>query len=265
MRILIYGGKGWIGSQLAYGLKLHSLDIVFGKARVDHTEALNDEICMIGPSHIIYTQSIEMSEKLDENIKDNLFSPLSLAILCSRRGIHLTYIGTNKIHTIGNSAVESNKTVKGYTDRLMLFFKDNVLNLRIQMPISSTDNPHDFITKICNSEYICDTSNSMTVLPDFIPIWVDMIEKCKTGMYNCVNPGIISYNEILIMYQDIIDPDFTIKEQDTILLSKCTLDTTKLEKEYPQIESIHKAVERILMQRESLGIIHTCIYETSDI
>ena len=152
----------------------------------------------------------------------------------------------------------SYSTVKGYTDRLMLLFKDNVLNLRIRMPISSTDNPRDFITKICGYDYICNMSNSMTVLPNFIPIWIDMIEKCETGTYNCVNPGTISHNEILTMYRDIIDPEFTwknftIEEQDMILLSKRSnnmLDTTKLEKAYPQIEDIHKAVKRILMYRE---------------
>ena len=42
---------------------------------------------------------LEHPEKLHENINDNLFSPLSLALLCQQRNIHFTYIGTGCIFT----------------------------------------------------------------------------------------------------------------------------------------------------------------------
>jgi hypothetical protein len=40
--------------------------------------------------------------------------------------------------------------VKGYTDELMKLFEDNVLNLRIRMPIISKHEPRNFITKNWN-------------------------------------------------------------------------------------------------------------------
>ena len=48
-------------------------------------------------------------------------------------------------------------------------FEDNVLNLRIRMPITGDYNKRNFITKITTYEYICSIPNSMTVLPELLP------------------------------------------------------------------------------------------------
>ena len=37
----------------------------------------------------------------------------------------------------------------------------------------------------------------MSVLPELLPIMLDMVEKKVTGTYNFVNPGLISHNQIL--------------------------------------------------------------------
>jgi len=63
----------------------------------------------------------------------------------------------------------------GYTDHLMHLF-DNVLNLRIRMPITSENNPRNFITKITNYDKICSIANSMSVLPELIPTAIDMMK-----------------------------------------------------------------------------------------
>ena len=96
----------------------------------------------------------------------------------------------------------------------------------------------------------------MTVLPDFFPIILDMMHKETTGTFNLTNPGLISHNEILEMYKEIVDPsfkweNFTIEEQDTILDSKRSnnyLDTSRLEDLYPDILNIKKSVRNILRE-----------------
>ena len=85
----------------------------------------------------------------------------------------------------------------------------NTLNIRIRMPITSKSNQRNFITKITSYEKICSIPNSMSVLDELIPIMIDMIFKKHTGTINMVNPGVISHNEILDMYKEIVDPDFT--------------------------------------------------------
>ena len=122
------------------------------------------------------------------------------------------------------------------------------------MPITGIPNPRNFITKITTYEKICSIPNSMTILPDVLPIVLDLSKKGKVGTINLTNPGLISHNEILEMYKEIVDPDFTwenftVEEQSKILAadrSNNYLDTTKLETMYPNVKNIKDGVRDIL-------------------
>ena len=207
-KILIYGSKGWIGSQFIDILNTNGINYQEGISRVDDMDNLYQEILNVKPSHIIsfigrthgnindkvYTtiDYLEQPGKLNENIRDNLYSPLNLAIISKELNIHFTYLGTGCIfkfdenHPFGdekkgfsekslpNFFGSSYSIVKGYTDRLMVFF-DNVLTLRIRMPITGSVNPRNFITKITTYEKICSVPNSMTVLPELLPKIIDMM------------------------------------------------------------------------------------------
>ena len=71
-----------------------------------------------------------------------------------------------------------------------------------------------------------------------------------TGTLNFTNPGSISHNEILEMYKEYVDPDFTwknftIEEQNQILKSERSnnlLDTTCLEQLFPEIKNIKESL-----------------------
>ena len=144
-------------------------------------------------------------------------------------------------------------TVKGFTDRLMPLLEGEILNLRIRMPIVGEDNPRNFITKITTYEKICSIPNSMTVLPELLPLVVDMMENRVVGTMNLTNPGLISHNEILSMYQEFVDSEFTwknftIEEQAKILDSDRSnnfLDTRRLESLY-KVKHIKESVRSIL-------------------
>ena len=45
------------------------------------------------------------------------------------------------------------------------------------MPINAENNPRNFITKITNYEKICSNYNSMSVLPELLPIMIDLSKK----------------------------------------------------------------------------------------
>jgi dTDP-4-dehydrorhamnose reductase len=284
MKILIYGGNGWIGTLFTKFLKEENIEYILGNARVDDTYELKKEINNIKPSNIISfigrtsgiyngknyntIDYLEQPGNLSINIRDNLYSPLSLGLICNKKHIHLTYLGTGCIfnydeyHKIDENGWTEDDTpnffgssysiVKGYTDRLMHLLEENVLNLRIRMPIIDKTHPKNFITKITNYNKICSIPNSMTILEDFFPIWLDLIKKNSTGTYNCTNPGTISHNEILQMYKDIVDKNFiwenfSIEEQNKILDSKRSnnfLNTNKLTQLY-NIRHIKNAIQDI--------------------
>jgi 3,5-epimerase/4-reductase len=287
MILLIYGHKGWIGQQiLQYLNKIYTqyqFKYICGEARVDNLEEVEKEIKSIYPTHIISLigrthgngiPTIDyLEDNLYENVRDNLFGPMVLSMLSKIYNFHLTYLGTGCIFEYENleSILSGEKEyykfnendkpnfigssysiVKGFTDQLMHL--TNVLNVRIRMPITSKANQRNFITKITSYDKICSIPNSMTVLDELIPIMIDLVFKKHIGTINMVNPGIISHNEILSMYKEIVDPNFTwqnftIEEQDDILKSKRSnnhLDTTVLEDLYPTVKNIHESVRECL-------------------
>jgi dTDP-4-dehydrorhamnose reductase len=285
-KVLLLGSKGWIGKQLIPMITFRDdVKILYGSdVRVDDIEKLSQEIDTLEPTHIISTigrthgvidgkiiptiDYLEHDGKLKENIRDNLFSPMILAKLCSDRGIHLTYLGTGCIFEYDglesfdeeakpNFFGSSYSIVKGFTDQLMSLYSNTVLNVRIRMPITSESNPRDFITKIVGYEKICSMPNSMTVLDELLPIMVDMSINKRVGTINLTNPGTISHEEILQMYKTIIDPNktwktMTYEEQSNLLKSKRSnneLDTSKLVKWYPEVSDIKKAVLNALNKR----------------
>lgn len=285
--VILYGGNGWIGSQLSLLLSNDSrVSILYvSDIRVEEVEKVCDEmdriqpthvICCIGRTHGVYEGKIiptidylEKPGKLNDNVRDNLSAPITLANLCQKRNIHMTYLGTGCIfeyddihdHTVGfkesdvpNFFGSSYSIVKGHTDQLMRLFP--VLNVRIRMPITSESNPRDFITKIVGYERICSVANSMTVLDELLPLMVDMAITKRIGTINLVNPGTITHEEVLSLYREYVDPTktwktMTYEEQNQLLASKRSnnmLDTSLLESWY-QVTDIHTAVKNALQKR----------------
>ena len=286
MRWLVYGAKGWIGSQVCSLInddhKSYTEYVYHGTARVDDTAAVKAEIlkirperimCLIGRTHggeFTTIDYLEQPGKLVENVCDNLFSPVSLALLCKELNVHLTYLGTGCIFSQNPDDIQEShgytedstpdffgsgySTVKGFTDRLM--HQLDVLNIRIRMPIVGYHHSRNFITKITQYSKVVNVQNSMTVLPDLLPIMIDLATKEHVGTINLTNPGTISHNEILDMYCEYVDPtfkytNFTIDEQDKILDSKRSnnkLETSKLKELYPDVPNIQNAVKELFQK-----------------
>jgi len=272
------------------------------KSRADNYDDLEIEINDINPTHLIsfigrthgningkeYStiDYLEEKGKLKDNIMDNLYAPLIILELCKKYNIHYTYLGTGCIFEYDKDHIRcqenlqednvkgflendqanffgsSYSIVKGFTDKWMNMNKDYVLNLRIRMPITDTYNKRNFITKITTYEKICSIENSMSVLPELLPLVFDMMKNKTKGTLNLTNPGVISHNEILEMYKEIVDPtfkwtNFEIEEQSKILKSDRSnnyLNTDKLKALYPNVKDIKDAVRDCLYKyKQSVG------------
>ena len=269
-------------------LSSENIEYIASTLRVSNKNEIEKELIDVKPTHVMsfigrthgihegkkYTtiDYLEQKGKIVDNVRDNLFSPMVLALLCSKHNIHFTYLGTGCIfkyddeHPFGNDSTgfkeeslpnffgSSYSVVKGYTDELMHFFDDSVLNLRIRMPITDKLEPRNFITKITTYEYICSIPNAMTVLDELLPYALDMAKKGTTGTINLTNPGLVSHNEILEMYKEIVDPSFTWKnftfeDQAKILAadrSNNSLDSSKLLGLYPEVKHIKESIRGVL-------------------
>ena len=281
--VYIIGHKGWIGNMYLTLFEERGIKYYFSDFRGE-SEELKQDILDKGVSHVLccmgrthgyrdgkeYTtiDYLQSHDVLNQNVNDNLFVPVSLALFCDKNSIHFTYMGTGCIYTyddkhsidgvgfmeddMPNFFGSNYSVVKGHTNNLMKY--TNALTLRIRMPITSCSSPRNFISKITTYEKICSIKNSMSVLPELLPLSIEMMENMDRGIYNLTNPGSISHNEILEMYRDIVDPkftwkNFTIEEQDKILSSKRSnnlLDTNKLSNNY-KVDDIYTAVRKVMI------------------
>ena len=275
--IYIVGHKGWIGQMYINLFKTQGIQYTHSHFRGEDEEIkidiLNKKtthiLCCMGRTHGVFNgveyntiDYLENKETIHENINDNLYVPLNLALFAKEKLIHFTYIGTGCIfkntsyineftESDNPNFFESNYSiVKGFTDMLMR--NTDALVLRIRMPITNTNNPHNFITKILKYNKICSMPNSMSVLDELLPISIKMMLNYETGCFNFTNPGYIDHNSILVLYRNYIDPlfewtNFTVEEQSKILKSgrsNNVLNTTKLTNKY-QVLSIEYALEKV--------------------
>lgn len=286
MHVLLIGHKGWIGSMMMKLLETNDIPYITTSIRPEQKKEFEDFVIQNKPTHIMsfigrthggsYTtiDYLQQADKLQENVRDNLFSPMVIALLCQKHNIHFTYLGTGCIFTYDEKHIYGNETtgfteedtpnffgsnysiVKGYTDELMSLLQHNILNIRIRMPITNRNEPRNFISKILKYEYICSIPNSMTVLDELLPYVLDMAKKQLTGTINLTNPGLITHNEILEMYRTYCDNTFTwknfnIDQQNKILSSERSnncLATTKLQTLYPEVKHIRESIRNTLMK-----------------
>ncbi len=280
---LVYGGNtGWIGQKLVQLIKDRGYTVFAAGARLENREEIEKEINEIEPDYIINAAGVTGRPNVDwceshkqATLRANIIGALNLADIAYQHNIHMTNFGTGCIyqydeaHPIGsgigfteeeepNFAGSFYSRTKIMLDKLLLNYP-NVLNLRLRMPISADLHPRNFITKITKYQKVIDVPNSMTVLDDLLPVAIEMTHLGLHGNYNFTNPGTISHNEILAMYKQYIDKDFTwqnftVEEQNLILKaprSNNELDVSKLLSQFPNIPPIKEAMVRVFEKMAS--------------
>jgi len=269
----VYGSTGWIGGCMIELLKRDSEEIICGTARLENKEALVIEINTLKPDYIINAAGLTGRPNVDwcedhkqDTIRVNVVGALNLFDACYTAGVHLTNFGTGCIyqydssHPVG-SGIGFKETDEpnyigsfySYTKKMveqLLPVYPNALNLRLRMPISDDLHPRNFVTKITHYEHVVNIPNSVTMLYDLLPIAIEMTKRKLKGIYNFTNPGAISHNQVLALYKEYIDTNFTWKnfteaEQAKILKagrSNNELDVSKLLNEFPNIPHISIAI-----------------------
>lgn len=272
-KILIFGGKtGWIGKKMARIAECEGHTVIYAKSRLENRKDIVAEIDQTKPDRIINAAGLTGKPNVDwceehraETIRVNLIGTINLIDAAFEKNIHVTNISTGCIYEYDEN--HQMFSGKGFTEeelpnfdgsfysrtKIMLeaVLKEypNVLNLRVKMPISHELNK-GFVGKIITFEKVVNIPNSMTMLDDLLPIAIDMSIKKITGIYNFVNPGTLSHNEVLDLYRQYIDPDhryanFTLEEQAKILKARranAELSAAKLMMLYPEIPDIKSSL-----------------------
>ena len=218
---------------------------------------------------------LEHPAALPINLQDNLYLPIIFAEECRKLGIHMTYMGTGCIyeydetHTVSNQVGFTEKdepnydgsaysVVKSYTDRMMRdIYGTSCLTLRIRMPIVEDLHPRNFITKLLKYKTIVSRANSMTVLPELLPIAIKLAEKGTTGLLNLTNPGTMNHREILELVAQhwniqlqcqFTEDDAAIQNNLRARRSNNCLDTTHLQQLCPSVKPLRDSMVWLLKE-----------------
>lgn len=265
--IVIFGGQGWIGSMFVEQFKqmypsvrvcVSSLRVVAENHQAIERECLKHDrvVCMIGRTtgykdgRLINNIDF-LEDHLLLNIRDNLYGPMMLSIICMRHNIHYSYLGTGCIFSWDTNIDTEQRvseqaqpnffgsaysTIKSFTDTLPTL-NPYMLNWRVRMPIVNYHHPKNFITKIASYKLIHNTNNSMSYLPNLVPIMCCMVFEGATGTFNMTNPGFLNHKQILEAYQDQLNVkcDYEIVDDDTRLnlgskRSSNIMDTSAVER-----------------------------------
>jgi len=146
---------------------------------------------------------------------------------------------------------------KTHTEQLLCSaYASNTLIFRLRMPVSDDLHPRSFVTKISKYERVVDIPNSNTILHDLLPCSITLALNNEVGVYNFTNPGAISHNEVLTLYERYVQPgfswkNFSLEEQAKVIKadrSNCELDASKLVNKMQEygmdVPEVHVAYER---------------------
>ncbi|GBG29243.1 Trifunctional UDP-glucose 4,6-dehydratase/UDP-4-keto-6-deoxy-D-glucose 3,5-epimerase/UDP-4-keto-L-rhamnose-reductase RHM1 [Hondaea fermentalgiana] len=283
LRFLVFGGKtGWLGQSLVKIIadQAPACKVIVAQSRMEDRAQVKKELAETKPTHVLCAAGVTGRPNVDwcedhrkETVRANVLGTLTLCDVCDEVGIHLTIYATGCIysydaeHPLGGARGFTEEDApnfhgsyysktKGMVEELVQPFLNNTLLLRVRMPLSEDMSaPRNFIYKIARYERVVDIPNSMTSLPDMLPVSVLMAVRGLTGVFNFTNPGVISHNQCLELYRRYVDPRFTWRnfteaEQARVLKaprSNNMLDTSKLEAMLPDV-----AIPDILTATENL-------------
>jgi dTDP-4-dehydrorhamnose reductase len=250
MKYLLFG-NGFIGNKFSNYLP----DSVIAEDRIVFLEDVTRQIGKYNPDVVINcigktgVPNVDWCEThKEETFFSNVTVPAYMAEVCEELGQYMVHMGSGCIYEGDKRYAESSipnfrrsfySRTKLYSEQILCHY-NNILQIRIRMPVDDVPSPKNLITKLTSYQKVISIANSVTCIPDLMQAASALIKKRRTGVYNVVNPGAITHKQILEMYKDIVDPEFIIPEiisadeLNNITVagrSNCTLGTVKLENE----------------------------------
>lgn len=250
-KVLIFGGRGWLAQKYAGFFKTPFLSTVNIADFLEIKEVLDK----IRPDVVINAAgktgrpNIDWCEThRDETWQSNVEGSKNLAECCAANGVYLVHLSSGCIFN-GLSPGPNGWTEEDEPNPVSFYAETKVagddivrkyptLILRIRMPIDKYPGKRNLISKLVGYPKIINALNSVTVVDDLLDATLKIIETRMTGIYNVVNVGPVTHQEIMNDYIRIVDPKhqyeiISIEELykqglATTGRSNCVLDTSKL-------------------------------------
>lgn len=227
-KILLFGGTGFIGSMLKDALMAKGYEVADPRVDVRNLDAIRQEIEKTSPDYIVNATGITGKPNVDwcedqpgETYSVNVAGAINVATAAYEKGIKVAQMSSGCIYDGDNDGKgfseedEPNFFGSLYSRTRVLSDKalrefPNVLQLRIRIPIMGQKNRKNLIDKLILYPKMINMMNSCTVMEDFIPATIELMERGETGVFNMTNMGAMDHVGIMTLYKEIVDPNYQI-------------------------------------------------------
>jgi 3,5-epimerase/4-reductase len=270
-KILLFGSTGFIGSHLKDALEEKGYEVADPRIEIRNLDEVSKTIQKEAPDYIINATGITGKPNVDwcedqpvETYSVNVGGSLNIAVAAMRKGIKVAQLSSGCVYS-------GDKNGEGWNEEdpanffgsvysrsrvaCELALKDfpNVLQLRIRIPILGKSHPKNLIDKLLKYPKMINIKNSCTVIEDFVPAAIQLMEMGTTGIVNMTNQGAMDHKAIMSLYKEIVDPSFEMnfmseEEQDALCVrrSNCVLSTDKREQMGVHMPPLEESLRRIL-------------------
>ncbi|MBS3125174.1 sugar nucleotide-binding protein [Candidatus Woesearchaeota archaeon] len=270
MKVLIFG-RGWMGKKFFDYLNLQGHTVVLSDADITREDQVVHAIRTHAPDTILNcagkkgTPNVDWCEShREETFRSNVLGPLVLKTVCEREGKYFVHISTGCIYEGNNngrgwSEKDSPNYFGSFYSRTKAMAEDllgdgNILQLRLRMPVTSFPESGNLVTKLVAYRRIISFPNSLSIVDDFIHAATELMKKSCMGIYNVTNPGTVTHAQILDLYKELVDPNYSysvMSMEELMRITKtgrcnCVLDTSKLAAEGIKMPPIREALRNAL-------------------
>ncbi len=269
-KILLLGSTGFIGSHLKPALIEKDYEVFDPRIEVRNINDIRKVSDEINPDVIINATGITGKPNVDwcenqpaETFGVNVAGSLNIATVAKETGAYMIQICSGCIyngHPKEGYTEEDEPNYYGslysrsrvYSEKILKEF-NNVLQLRVRIPLLGKPHRKNLIDKLIMYPKMINIMNSCTVIEDFIPATIQLMEMKQTGVFNMTNIGAMDHKGIMTLYKEVVDPSFEINlmdEEEQAKLcerrSNCYLNTDKRENLGVSMPKLEESLRRIL-------------------
>lgn len=283
MRVLLFGGTGYIGSTLLRRLYPDAVAPSSKDISISDEPEVFRIMATVRPEVVINAAGFTGRPNIDEcerhpdkTIQSNTIGPLVIAEACRQFKAYLVHLGSGCIF---NDEGLYHGPYHGYAEEdppnffgslysrskiaadVLLSHMPNVLNLRLRMPFDGSWNERNLLVKLSKYPRALDVQNSMTSLDTLVDAIAELVDLRAEGTFHVVDDGTSSLFQLAKLYQEIVDPKHRFEHLELDSLgevakagrSNCILSNAKLKSAVGQSKMVPSVLDRARVALEIMA------------
>ncbi len=139
----------------------------------------------------------------------NVVVPSFVYEACNSAGVKMVHIGSGCIYQGSGPWTERDQpnfsgSYYSWTKAVSERYLDghDVLQIRIRMPLDGVPHARNLLTKLLSYTRVVNSPNSITLIDDLVKAVLTLANKDAKGIYNIVNPGAITHQRLLAIFEE---------------------------------------------------------------